>query len=151
MNEDSLNKDQKLKENPFKVPENYFKNSKLDLLAIADRETIAMEEKVEEPKVFHLSKFYAWAGVAAVFVISLFLFNIFNKTPVHTIESISNVEAENYLDETYFLGLAEEEIILSEIEYEALEDIAIMDEFSDEELDSYLDSETDIDLLDTYL
>ncbi len=145
--EDEFLKQFNKRKNPQKVPEGYFDQKKLDLLAIAD------EEQKPEPKGFKLKATLSWVvGIAAAIIIGVILYPTAPKSDVIPITEVAltNASIEEYLLEEYPASAMEEALIVNELTEEDLEAISF-NAFEENELEEFIDNNFDQTLDYEYL
>ena len=122
------------KDSGFQVPDGYFENKRLKLLAIAD-------EKPSGGKLIRLNFRLVFSGIAAVFIAGLFLFGPRPEAQGSSDLSFEKDELTEFVVSSYNYEL-NEELILLEL---STQDIAELDTLylSEDDLNSILEEDFD--------
>lgn len=129
-------------ENPYRVPDGYFQQKQKELLAIADTAPGKGHTKLR-------ALYWSLAGVAAAFLIAVFLWPG-RPTPSPTPDfSFSEQEVSEYLISAY-PTLLNEDILLEEVTAEELDE-EFGESLEDENIEEYLDENYDQSLHYEYL
>ena len=152
------------KNNPFKIPEDYFEgfNDRLRDKLLEESKAIPEEEgftipegyfeslpqqllqKVEEPKVIQLNpykKYYYSAAAVAAIVLVVFGLN-FNRAPELTFEDLAGADIENYFEHNEFDLSAYELAEVIPVDELEINDI-IENQFNEENVIEYLNENID--------
>jgi len=99
--------------NPFKVPDGYFDNFESNIM-----DNIHDKEKSKKQKVLHFNYFKRFASIAALVILSLFIFSPENtyKDYVNDTEIVNNLSDINTEELMYLFSASElEDYIVSEM------------------------------------